>query len=968
MRSNKPALRLVALAIALILAIVIGAGDDGADASPHPAGGTGTGVGSDQGLIVAPTPLDFGGVAVGSNVGSNLSLTNTNTTLTVTIKSPLGKPITPDCAVFTVTPTPSLPDVIPAGATRFWTVQFKPTIATSYDCQWTLDDDDGNPDVVHLTGFGVTGHISVFPNPVDFGTQSLSSTTDLAVKVTNDGSGSIQVTGITQTSGNPPFSILNLPGFPVTLQPTESTQFTARFHPTTSADFFGNVRVDDNSPNSTGTNVQLIGTGSGSGTGGAIITMTPNPVDFGTVAVGGTGGSSVTVGNTGTVPLVVSSMSIAGSNATDFHFADTSLSCTSGQTCNTQFQVSPVSIPRQVALACSPTSGGARFATLSATSNASSGTSSVTLQCTGSAPMIGVSPPSISYGTIKVNTNGHANLTISNNGTSDLVVSKITFDGNNPADFAAQSCAGGCTIPASTSTIVDVTFTPPVRGVRTANLHVMSNDPARPDVAVGVDGVGGLPVMVITQPVTKTIDFGGIPVNTTSSTAPITVQNQGELTLNITNAGTSPPFAQTGPTAPFSLAPSTSATWNVTCHPTNAIPYSANFAIMGDDPSKMTDSVALDCQGINSNLNANPSPLSFGEVRTGGGFLKKTVTVTNTGALAVTINSAPITGSATFTDAVQGAPLPRTLNQNDQMLVDVTFAPTVDGHETGTLSLKDNTNTTAVAVALSGDGVTASYDVQPPMIDFGSRCVAQADNQDVVITNNGTAHISLVSTAISGGNGAFTIASGNVTSPIDLAPTASHTVSIVGTAASGASMADLVVTTDVGGKITTMVSLSITGTQSGVVANPGDVGFGAHDVGVASSPSEVSIINCSAMPLTVSTMGVTGTDAGAFQISGTTPITIPVGGDAPWNVVFTAQHAGMHSGTLELHNDGATDPIQVTLTGTGNAATGGDGGLDGGNGEDTTSYYACACRSSGHPSGAVPIVFAFLWAVRRRRR
>jgi hypothetical protein len=657
-------------------------------------------------------------------------------------------------------------------------------------------------------------------------------------------------------------------------------------------------------------------------------------------------------------------MNITGSNATDFHFADLSLGCTSGQSCTMGYSVT-MAAPRVVQLACTPSAPGLRFAQLGVTSNATGGTTSVTLQCSGSAPNIAVSPPSISYGTVRVNTTAHANLQISNSGTADLHVSKISIDGTNPGDFAAGSCTGGCTVSPGTPVNVDVTFTPPVRGVRSANLHVMSDDPTTPDVVVGLDGQGGLPVMVITQPANKMINFGGIPINTTSSTAPITVQNQGELTLNIQTAGTSAPFAaSSGPTAPFGLAPSATATWQLTCHPPLPMPYSGSFAITSDDPSNGSDMVSLSCTGINSNITAQPNPLSFGEVRTDR-MVMTPVVFTNTGALAVTINSAPI--AAPFTDAVVGS-LPRTLNQNDQLTVNVTFAPSADMHYAGNLTLMDNTGAVAAMVAISGDGRVPGYMVAPTMIDFGSLCVAQADNQDVTITNSGTAHISLASTAISGGSGAFAITNGNVATPIDLAPTAQHTVTIVGTAAQGPHSGMLVVTTDVDAKVTTDVSLSITGTQSGVVANPSSVAFGAHDVGVASSPTAVAIINCSSKALMVTSIAVTGADATAFQASGTQPVTIPIGGSQSWNVVFTASHAGNHMAQLELHNDGATDPLVVTLSGSGNGSQGGgDGGVDGGNGEQSTSYYACSCRSASPGAGA-PIAIAFVIVVFQRRR
>jgi MYXO-CTERM domain-containing protein len=196
-----------------------------------------------------------------------------------------------------------------------------------------------------------------------------------------------------------------------------------------------------------------------------------------------------------------------------------------------------------------------------------------------------------------------------------------------------------------------------------------------------------------------------------------------------------------------------------------------------------------------------------------------------------------------------------------------------------------------------------------------------------------------------------------------------HTVTVVGTAAAGTSSGTLTVTTDVVASRTTTVQLSINGTQTGVVANPSTADFGPLMVGVASSPMTISVINCSSKSLSVMGYAVSGTDGAAFQATGPSSASIPIGGNETWSVVFTPQHAGQHTAQLELHNDSATDPLIAMLTGSGTTtSTGGDGGIDGGgNAEKSTSYYACACRSSS-PAGGAPILLALVLVLRRRRQ
>src|SRR5262249_36841743 len=153
---------------------------------------------------------------------------------------------------------------------------------------------------------------------------------------------------------------------------------------------------------------------------GAVITLSPSPVDFGTTPVGVAKNSSLTVGNSGASVLSVTSMSIAsaGGGTPAFTFDDPALNCVGGTACSMGFQVSPPGTPRTVGLSCDPTARGTQLATLSVTSNATSGTSSVTLTCVGTAPAVGATPSSFSFGTIRVNTQAQTTISLENDGNA----------------------------------------------------------------------------------------------------------------------------------------------------------------------------------------------------------------------------------------------------------------------------------------------------------------------------------------------------------------------------------------------------------------------------------------------------------------------------------------------------------------------------------------------------------------------
>src|SRR5438874_1142545 len=83
-----------------------------------------------------------------------------------------------------------------------------------------------------------------------------------------------------------------------------------------------------------------------------------------------------------------------------------------------------------------------------------------------------------------------------------------------------------------------------------------------------------------------------------------------------------------------------------------------------------------------------------------------TVTLTNTGTAALTINSFAPSGdfAATSTGASACPTSPATLAAGANCTINVTFTPTASGARTGTLSLADNAGGSPQIMTLSGNG------------------------------------------------------------------------------------------------------------------------------------------------------------------------------------------------------------------------------------------------------------------------
>src|SRR2546429_524572 len=119
-----------------------------------------------------------------------------------------------------------------------------------------------------------------------------------------------------------------------------------------------------------------------------------------------------------------------------------------------------------------------------------------------------------------------------------------------------------------------------------------------------------------------------------------------------------------------------------------------------------------------------------------------TVTLTNTGTAALTINSFAPSGdfAATSTGASACPTSPATLAAGGTCTINVTFTPTALGARTGTLSLADDAGGSPQIMTLSGNGTAPGVGLAPTSLDFGNQPLATTSApMTVTLTNTGTA-------------------------------------------------------------------------------------------------------------------------------------------------------------------------------------------------------------------------------------
>ena len=206
----------------------------------------------------------------------------------------------------------------------------------------------------------------------------------------------------------------------------------------------------------------------------------------------------------------------------------------------------------------------------------------------------------------------------------------------------------------------------------------------------------------------SSINFGTVYLGTIT-TKNVTVTNQGDAPMTITDpilsivsGGNSKEFVALN-LCPKSLAAGKSCTIYVifVAGPYYA-PQTATLKVMDNAPGS-PQTVVLSATVINPQAHLSATSLSFGTQKVGTSNAAKAVTLTNTGATALTITSIAIAGTNPL-DFVQTNNCPSSLAANAGCTVYVTFKPTASGLRSASVVITDNAQNSPQNISLSGTG------------------------------------------------------------------------------------------------------------------------------------------------------------------------------------------------------------------------------------------------------------------------
>ncbi|MCF7741091.1 MAG: choice-of-anchor D domain-containing protein [Candidatus Marinimicrobia bacterium] len=354
---------------------------------------------------------------------------------------------------------------------------------------------------------------------------------------------------------------------------------------------------------------------------------------------------------------------------------------------------------------------------------------------------IQVSPASLDFGDVEIETTADLSLEIMNTGTDDLYVNGIA-DPDAPFAVVGDFCSGNTLSPgASCETLVR--FSPTEAGNSYAELSITSNDPAFPVVVVPLSGAA-VPVAepaISVSPIN--LDFGDIAVGSTEDLS-VTVTNKGFSTLHLGDvAALATPYSIiTDNVSGAVLSAGDVAALTVRFSPTSPGVMNDSLDIPSDDPDQPLVTVSLSGNGIGDDapdISVTPESLDFGGV-TVGQAADLSLTIANSGSDDLLINgvSALAAPFSRITDTCGG----QTLAPGSECSIAIRFSPSTEAAFLEQLWIfSSDPDEGTVSVDLSGQGLAAenpAMSVSPDALDFGD--VATSDT--FTISNAGTGVVS----------------------------------------------------------------------------------------------------------------------------------------------------------------------------------------------------------------------------------
>jgi trimeric autotransporter adhesin len=462
--------------------------------------------------------------------------------------------------------------------------------------------------------------------------------------------------------------------------------------------------------------VSCLSNNAGSVATAPVISLSATSINFGSFAVGTTGGPrTVTVTNSSSSAVTISAITITGADAVDFSETNNCTgSLVAGGNCS-------------IKVTFKPSAPGTLTTTLGITGDPTSSPLAVVLSGTAMAKdsTAALSPTSLTYPSQLVGTASAAKtITLTNAGTAALSVAGIVISGGSAGDFAQiNNC--GSSLASGANCTISVTFKPTAKGTRTSTLTVTDSATGSPQSAM-LSGTATAAPTTTTASGTLSptnLTYASQAVGTSSAAKTLVLSNSGTAAFSITSivisGGNAGDFTQIN-NCGSSVASGANCTISVTFKPT-AAGTRASALIVDDNITGSPQSAILSGNATaapaaaTATVTLSPTGLVFASQPISLSSVAQTITLTDSGAATLNITNFAVSG-ANSADFIQNNNCGSSVMSGSHCSIVVLFIPTGAGTRTAVLSVADNASGSPQSVSLSGQGshyVLLSWSASP---------------------------------------------------------------------------------------------------------------------------------------------------------------------------------------------------------------------------------------------------------------
>ena len=428
------------------------------------------------------------------------------------------------------------------------------------------------------------------------------------------------------------------------------------------------------------------------------VTVSPTSLAFASTLVGSTTAvQAVTIKNTGTAAVTLTSETITGSNANSF--------LKSATTCGASLAVSASCT---VSVEFKPAAAGALTASLSIADSATGSPQTVSLSGTGASPLtVTVSPTSLTFASTAVGSTSAAQaVTIKNTGAAAVTLTSETITGTSASSFLKSATTCGASLAASASCTVSVEFKPASAGSLTASLSIADNASGSPQlVSLAGTGTSGAATFTFSP---ASLTFPATSLNATSAAQVLTITNTGSVAASVSSyvfsGANASEFSISTKTCGTSLAAKASCTISIVFKPTVAGAATAKL-VATDSASGSPQSVALSGTGASqATISFSPASITFPTTKAGVASAAQVLTIKNTSAIAISVSSYIFSGTNASEFSISAKTCGTSLAANASCTISLVFKPTATGSASAKLVATDSAAGSPQSVSLAGTG------------------------------------------------------------------------------------------------------------------------------------------------------------------------------------------------------------------------------------------------------------------------